>query len=383
MDYLSRGVHSNFVLSESLEKIITRSMKTKLVALSLFLTFANSAKSQLHEVASSNMVWNGVTTSSEGRIFVNFPRIEGDKGMRIGEILKNGKIIPYPDENWNNWEVGADVNEKFVRTNSLRIESDGFLWIVDTGTPSMGQNPRPGNAVKLVAVNLKINKVAKIIPLNKVSKTATFIDDLRILGNTIYLTDAGEPALIVLDKNIGEGRRVLENHISTTDNLPIKAEGKIMENEKGNEVRIHADQLEISPDGKWLYFQPASGPMWKVETQYLSNEKLTEEELSSKVSLFYKTPSTGGTAIDSKGNIYVSDINKKQIIKISPDGKETLVIKDDRLLWADALWIDDDGYLWIPTGQLNRLSVFQNGVDKVKFPVTIYKLKIGVKPNKN
>lgn len=358
-------------------------MKTKLIAVSLFLIFANSAKSQLQQVANSNMVWNGVTTSSDGRVFVNFPRIEGDKGMRIGEILKNGKIIPYPDENWNNWEVGADVNEKFVRTNSLRVESDGFLWIVDTGTPSMGKNPLSGNAAKLVAVDLKTNKIAQIIPLDKVSKTATFIDDLRVLGNTIYLTDAGEPALIVLDKTTGKGRRVLENHPSTTDAIPIKAEGKIIKDMEGKDVHIHADQLEISPDGKWLYFQPASGPMWKVETQYLNNEKLTADELSSKVSLFYKTPSTGGTAIDSKGNIYVSDINKKQIIKISPEGKETLVIKDDRLLWADALWIDEDGYLWIPTGQLNRLSVFQNGVDKVKFPVTIYKLKIGAKPSEN
>ncbi len=358
-------------------------MKTKIIALGIFLTCASSAKSQLQEVATSNTVWNGVTTSSDGRVFVNFPRIEGDKGMRIGEILKNGKIIPYPDENWNNWEVGADVNEKFVRTNSLRIESDGFLWIVDTGTPSMGQNPLSGNAVKLVAVDLKINKIAKIILLNRVSRPATFIDDLRILGNTIYLTDAGEPALIVLDKNTGEGRRVLENHPSTKDAIPIKAEGKIMKDIEGKDVHIHADQLEISPDGQWLYFQPASGPMWKVETKYLNDENLTEKELSSKVSLFYKTPSTGGTATDSKGNIYVSDIDKKQIIKISPDGKETLVIKDERLLWADALWIDEDGYLWIPTGQLNRLSVFQNGVDKVKFPVTIYKLKIGAKPSKN
>ena len=84
-----------------------------------------------------------------------------------------------------------------------------------------------------------------------------------------------------------------------------------MKDNEGNEVRIHADQLEISPDGKWLYFQPASGPLWRVETQYLNDENLTAKELSSKVSLFYKTPSTGGTAIDSKGNLYVSDINKK------------------------------------------------------------------------
>lgn len=357
-------------------------MKT---AFSLFIIFSflGSAKAQLIKVVKSEMIWNGVTTSSDGRIFVNFPRIEGDKGMRIGEVLKNGKIIPYPNEAWNNWESGADGNEKFVRTNSLRIGPDGLLWVVDTGTPSMGQNPLSGNALKLVSIDIKSNTVQQIIPLSGIAKPSTFIDDLRISGNTIYLTDAGEPALIILDKTTGKGRRVLENQPSTTDNLPIKAEGKMMKDEKGNEVRIHADQLEISPDGKWLYFQPASGPLWRVETQYLNDENISEKDLASKVELFYKTPSTGGTAIDADGNIYVSDVNKSEIIKISPDGKESLVIKDKRLLWADALWIDDNGYLWIPTGQLNRLAAFQNGKSKVKFPVVIYKLKINAKPLRN
>lgn len=105
-------------------------MKT---AFSLFIIFSflGSVKAQLISVVKSDMVWNGATTSSDGRIFVNFPRIEGDKGMRIGEVLKNGKIIPYPNEAWNNWQSGADVNEKFVRTNSLRITSNGLLWIVE------------------------------------------------------------------------------------------------------------------------------------------------------------------------------------------------------------------------------------------------------------
>lgn len=358
-------------------------MKTKLIAISLFLSIFNSLEAQLKKVAVSNAVWNGVTTSSDGRVFVNFPRIEGDNGMRIGEVLKNGKVIPYPNEKWNDWKAEADVNEKFVRTNSLRIGPDGLLWIVDTGTPAMGQNPLAGNASKLISINLKSNKIVQIIPLNKVSKPSTFIDDLRISGNTIYLTDAGEPALIVLDKATGKGRRVLENHSSTTDNVPVTAEGKIMKDIQGNEVRIHADQLEISPDGKWLYFQPASGPLWKVETEYLDNPDISDKELESKVSLFYKTQSTGGTAIDSYGNIYVSDINLKQIIKITLDGKESLVIKDEKLIWADALWIDNNGFLWIPSGQLNRLAVFQSGISKVEFPVAIYKLKIGAKPTRN
>ncbi|MFL9831700.1 L-dopachrome tautomerase-related protein [Flavobacterium sp. ST-87] len=356
-------------------------MKITLSLLSLLL-ICGFANAQLQEVATSNLVWNGVTTSSDGRIFVNFPKIEGEKGMSVGEVLKDGKIIPYPNEDWNNWQPGEDTNEKFVRTNSIRI-INGLLWIVDTGTPSMGQNPLSGNALKLVSIDIKNNTVHQVIPLSGISKPSTFIDDLRIFGDTIYLTDAGEPALIILDKTTGKGRRVLENHPSTTDNLPIKAEGKIMKDKKGNEVRIHADQLEISPDGKWLYFQPASGPLWRVETQYLNDENLSEEDLASKVELFYKTPSTGGTAINADGNIYVSDVNKSEIIKISQEGKESVVIKDKRLLWADALWIDDNGYLWIPTGQLNRLAAFQRGISKVEFPVVIYKMKINAKPVNN
>lgn len=59
------------------------------------------------------------------------------------------------------------------------------------------------------------------------------------------------------------------------------------------------------------------------------------------------------------------------------------VARSANTIWADALWIDDNGYLWIPTGQLNRLAAFENGKGKVTFPVVIYKLKINAKPLRN
>lgn len=354
-------------------------MKTIFLILVL-LSVRTIANAQIQEVATSQTVWNGVTTTPDGRIFVCFPRLEGDAGMRIGEVLRDRKIIPYPNENWNNWQPGADVNETFVRTNSLRMGPDGYLWIVDTGTPAMGQPPLPGGAAKLVAIDPKTNQIVRIIPLADVSKPATFIDDLRIWNDTIYLTDAGEPALIILNKTTGKGRRMLENHASTTDNLPIWAEGVVMKDKQGKKVRIHADQLEISPDGKWLYVQPASGPLYRVETRYLHDEKLTDPQVKSHISLFYRTPSTGGTAMDAAGNIYVSDVNKLEIIRITPEGKASLIIRDKRLLWADALWIDEQGDLWIPSGQLNRLAAFQKGKSNVTFPVVIYRLKLGARP---
>ncbi|SDL93397.1 Major royal jelly protein [Catalinimonas alkaloidigena] len=354
-------------------------MKHVLFLLATLLSTTTLA--QLEPVATSETVWNGVTVTADHRIFVCFPRLEGDTGMRIGEVLPDGHIVPYPNAAWNNWQAGAATDETFVRTNSLRIGPDGLLWGVDTGTPRMGAAPLPGPAAKLVAIDPRTDQVVRILPLAAVSTATSFIDDLRLWDNTIFLTDAGAPALIVLDKTTGQGRRVLENHVSTTDQLPIRAEGKIMKDERGNEVRIHADQLEISPDGQWLYFQPASGPLWRVETKYLCDAAMDEKALAAQISLFYQTPSTGGTAIDAAGNLYVSDVNRRRILRITPEGATSVVVQDKRLLWCDALWIDHEGYLWMPTGQLNRLAPFQKGVNKVQRPVVIYKMKIGARPS--
>lgn len=356
-------------------------MKYKMILIAFLLGTAAMAqnKPKLIAVYQSDMVWNGVTKTEDGRVFVCFPRIEGDAGIRIGEVKKDGKIIPYPNLNWNNWKPGDQVDKKIVRANSLRIGPDGNLWIVDTGAPKMGDRALAG-ASKLIVVNVHTNKVIRTIVLDGVMKPNSFIDDLRIHGSFIYLTDAGEPALIILNKTTGKGRRVLQGDQSVTDAVPLIAEGQVMRTQDGKEVHIHADQLEVSPNGKYLYFQPVSGPMSRIETQYLQDEKMSSQQLAARVTQWAKTPTTGGTAIDAAGNLYVSDIAQSRIIKIDTKGKITTVIKDERLIWSDALWIDQQGYLWMPVGQLNRLAPFQNGTSTVKFPVHIYKLKINAKP---
>ncbi|HTI92130.1 MAG TPA: L-dopachrome tautomerase-related protein [Puia sp.] len=336
------------------------------------------SNAQLIPVATSSEVWNGVTVSDDGRIFVNYPRLEGDNGMRIGEIV-NGKAVAYPDASWNDWKPGMPTEGRFVRTNSLRIGPEGRLWVVDTGTPSMGAPAIPG-AAKLVVIDLHSNSVTRTIPLDLVMTNNSFIDDLRIYGSTIFLTDAGSPALVVMDQDSGKGRRVLENASSTTDQVAIRAEGKVMSTGDGQPVRIHADQLEVTPDGKWLYFQPASGPLYRVATSLLLDPTMTAAELASHVKEWYKTPSTGGTCIDDEGNIYVSDVNSSAIFRLSPEGKREDIIRDPRLAWGDALWIDTHGYLWVPVGQLNRLGVFQQGHSRIIPPLTIYKIRINARP---
>jgi hypothetical protein len=100
----------------------------------------------------------------------------------------------------------------------------------------------------------------------------------------------------------------------------------------------------------------------------------------SGCSCFSTRPPRAGTAIDDAGNLYVTDVNKKRLLKITPQAQGTTLVQDERLIWPDALWIDNHGNLWIPCAQLNRVPSLHGGQDAVKPPILIYKLPLGVKP---
>ncbi|WP_109674479.1 hypothetical protein [Dyadobacter jejuensis] len=86
-------------------------LKITLSLLSLLL-IGGFIKAQLQQIATSNLVWNGVTTSTDGRIFVIFPKIKVRKGISVSQVLKDRSIIPYPTEDWNNWQPSVAINEK-------------------------------------------------------------------------------------------------------------------------------------------------------------------------------------------------------------------------------------------------------------------------------
>jgi hypothetical protein len=222
------------------------------------------------EFQSSSLIINGVTTTADGRRFVVVqPQRSGQPG--VAEITA-GSPRPYPDTAWNSWQEGQDASRRFVGVNSLRVGSDGALWAVDRGAPGIGK-PLVAGGPKLVRIDLQSNRVSRIYDLGEVARGNSFVDDVRFNGNNAYLTDAGRPAVIVLDLANGRARRVLEHHPSTVASRPLIAEGRQLIDAAGKPIVVHADQLEVSADGYWLYFQPCSGPMWRVATKFLDDPR--------------------------------------------------------------------------------------------------------------
>jgi sugar lactone lactonase YvrE len=327
----------------------------------------------------SDRVWNGVATTPGGRVFVVYTQAD-KSGVQLEEISATGARSAFPDAAWNIPAKHGDVGHAFVQVNSIRIGPDGDLWIIDAGAPAAGKKAVAGGA-RLFKINLQRNQVEKIFSLSHVVKPNSFIDDFRFHDHYAYLSDAGEPGLIVLDLKTGSARRVLDNVPVTTDARPLYADGKRLVDEKGKLVLVHADQLEVSPDGKILYFEPASGPLSKIATRLLEDETLGDHALLAHVEKFADTPSTGGTVIDAQGNVYDADENRRCILKITPAGAVSTFLCDRRLIWADAMWIDHDEMLWIPVSQMSLTPGMNGGKNAVRYPVTILKMKLGIGPS--
>ena len=337
--------------------------------------------SRLVPALAGDRVWTGVTISEDGRVFVSFPSADGP-GPQVAEAVPDGRLAPYPNAAWNEVRPDHSPDGAFVCVNALRIGPDGRLWIVDAGAPGLGQRAVPGGA-RLIVIDVETDEIIRTYDLGPALREYSYIDDVRFNGRRAYVTDAGAAAIVVVDLISGDVRRVLDQHPSTFGVRPMYADGQLLHSSDGDELRIHADQLEVSPDGRYLYFQPASGPLARIETAYLDAPSVSAEELADQVEAWVDTPTTGGTAISRTGTIYLSDVEQRQIITISPDGRTRPFLADPRLVWADAMWIDRSGYLWIPAAQLNRTAGLAGGEQSVDYPVTIYKTLIEIGPPAN
>jgi Major royal jelly protein len=307
-----------------------------------------------------------ITGSEDGRIFM----MMADPPWLVEWV--NGELRAYPDAAWNDAKA-PDHNHALVRPNSLRIGPDGLLWVLDTGQPGVDHG-----GPKFVAFDLETNALMRSYPLDAGALTGSFYDDFRFNGRNVYFTDIGHGAIVVLNLDTGALRRTLDGDPSTKGTRPMIVEGEELPPVFGLGRIIDVDMLEVSGDGRWLYYQPAAGPMSRIETRWIDDPQISDIERGKHVQFWADTQTTGGTAIDAEGNIYASDPDKLQLLKIDPTGKISTFAADPRMLFVDEMWIDEKGFLWMPAVQLNRVLI--KGGPPPQLPYHVLKVQTGQKP---
>lgn len=328
----------------------------------------------------THMPWNAVAVDARGRFIVSSPLWTGNTGPAVAIADKEGKLSPYPNAAWNSWKPGANASQAFVSVNAIHEDAQGDLWIVDTGSPAFGGTPVE-NGAKVVHIDPRTDTVVRVYTFPKASILAhSYVDDIRINGKHAYITDAGEGAVLVLDLEDGSVKRRFDGlpfaRARASDNIVIN--GKTLTGDDDQPLKVNADPLELSPDGRVLYFGPLSGPLSQVETRYLNDPRLDDQALAKHVSTWFDIPPVGGTAMGADGSLYYTPLADNSLTRRAPDGTLSVIVRDKRLRWVDAPFLDKQGHIYLPVPQIDGAPPFNHGRSTVSFPVEIYRVDLPV-----
>ncbi|MCA1179344.1 MULTISPECIES: SMP-30/gluconolactonase/LRE family protein [unclassified Pantoea] len=332
---------------------------------------------QLQVAATSPWLANGIAVSAGGAMFLNFPRFKGhEKSPALARVTESG-LAPFPGNHWNEWTPGDEGLNSLVNVNACHHFGDGLLWAVDQGAPQ-GEQPSKG-AAKLVAFNIATGEAASVIRFDeKALPPGGAPNDLRIQGNSVYVTDSGLGGVIIHDLETGKTIRRLSGNalLRKPEGLVQKGyQGRILEDNRGKRPAVHSDVIEVSPDGQWLYYAPPTGPLYRIPTASLKDQRLSDKALAGQVEKVADIPSIGGSAIDAAGNIYLSNVEIRSVDKLQPDGTLKTLIQDERLITPDALVISG-GWIYVPVPQIEYLADNNPGKDATHGPWSVYRFSL-------
>lgn len=312
----------------------------------------------------------GVTVTDKGRIFANFPRWRRDLPYSVVEVMTDGTPVPYPNKEWNKWR-GKPEKNKFTCVQSVIAYGDS-LFVLDPASPQM--EGVVGEA-KLYEFDLATNNLKNEWTFPKeVAPKKSYLNDLRIAEDKIYITDSGMGGIVVLDMNSGKSRRLLDNHPSTKAESVVLTVDKKSFLMKGKAPKIHSDGIALSKDKKKLYFHALTGyTLYSVPTEALNDENLSPEELGQKVSNLGTTPAPDGMIFDNEENLYMADLERNAIAYRTPKGEMKILIQDSRLKWPDTFTIDSDNNLIFTDSLLHEAPAGSPVNNKI---FSIYKVAI-------
>ncbi len=334
----------------------------------------------LFEFASVTDQVTGIAVSSRGRIFVNFPRWIENPAQSVAEVMTDGSLRPYPNQQWNQWngETATAANH-FVCTQSVHIDKKDFLWILDPASPAL-KGVVPGGA-KLVKIDLATDRIVQVISFDEeTAPSASYLNDVRIdhLEQVAYITDSGLGAIVVVDLKSNLIRRLLTEHPSTKaePSVALKVKGVELHDQSGRTPPIHADGIALDTNRKYLYYHALTGrTLYRIETRFLRDQSLLPDELGKQVEKLSATGPVDGMETDHRFNLYLTSPENSAIQRYRVyDRSMEKVAENSEIQWPDSLCLGPDDYLYLTDSQLNLMPLFNQGVDKRKPPYKLYKI---------
>jgi sugar lactone lactonase YvrE len=321
----------------------------------------------------------GVTVADDGRIFVCYPRWGDPVAFTVAEV-RDGAEIPYPDPKFNVFDAEHPA-DCLVSVQSVVVDPDGRLWLLDTGSTEFG--PPIAGGPKLVGVDPGSGQVVQTIrfPPDVVLET-TYLNDIRFdmrrgTAGAAFITDSsltGPSGIIVVDLASGRSRRRLSGHPSTraVDGYVAIIEGRPMAG-----LIVGSDGIAISADGERLYYCPLSSRrLYSASVEALYDEQAGDDEVAATVEDHGEKGAADGLESDADGRIYASNYEQGAILVREPGGEWQALVHRADLVFVDTLSVAADGHVYYTVNQVHRQPAFQGGTDLRERPYALMRTPV-------
>ncbi len=344
----------------------------------------------IEQVAAFEHQVTGVSVSEDNRIFVNFPRWTEDSAVSVAEVGKDGALRPYPDGQWNAWRNARkdelEPGEHWVCVQSIVADGRGSLWVLDPAAPAQAHLVSGG--AKLVQIDLAGDKVKRSIAFDEeAAPQGSYLNDVRFSkdGKHAFITDSGVVgAILVVDLEAGKTVRLLDGHPSTQmkKGLTVKADGKELRRPDGRGVEFSADGIELSSDGRWLYWQAIKGDtLYRIDTKVLTGKGMQGGDVGDQVEEFGKNGVSDGLLIPRGTNTMLLSAVEDNAVKVrdldqGPSGRPEILVQDERLRWPDTFTQGPDGTVYVSTSHIQDSAFFKPDAPPA-LPTQLWKLTGG------
>jgi sugar lactone lactonase YvrE len=322
----------------------------------------------LEVVAELAQAPGNITVTPAGRIVMSLHQFY-EPQQRVVTLDENDSASLQP------FAAGARVDAVL----GIQADRDGVVWMLDNGMRS--SKPR-----RLIGWDADKNRKLADINLNQATPRDAFLNDLVVDRDhdAVYLADpagGANAAIVVVDLATKKARRVLQGHDSVVpedidliiDGTPVR-----IRTPDGNEIRprIGINPIAADAQNEWLYYGPMHGKtLYRVRTADLRDRALSAADLAQRVETWAERPISDGIAMDSDGNIYISDVGANAVGVIDTDRKYRILVQDERLSWPDAFSFGPDGMLYVVANQLHRTAVLNAGTHTAAPPFHVFRFQ--------
>jgi sugar lactone lactonase YvrE len=182
------------------------------------------------------------------------------------------------------------------------------------------------------------------------------MNDVRIDNprQKAYISESGLGAIIVLDLQTGQSRRLLDEHPSTkAEHVTVTIDGEEWIRPDGSRPKVNCDGIALHPTGEWVYYQVLTGyKLHRIKVEDLLNDSLDVLERASKVEYIDSTGVADGIIFDADGNLYLTALQHNAINRYTVDGVIETVAQDKRISWPDSFARGSAGRIYFTTSQI-------------------------------